>query len=101
MTANAPLRVCHAIVQGRVQGVGFRWFARERARRLGLRGWVQNRVDGSVEIQASGPSAAVAQFLVDLSVGPKGASVSAVNEQAEATNDVSEMSLPFPFSIHR
>ena len=65
-------------VRGIVQGVGFRWFVRERARRLGLAGWVRNREDGSVEIAASGNDAAVAEFLGVLERGPDGARVDAV-----------------------
>ena len=45
------------VISGRVQGVGFRWFVRVQARRLGLAGWVANAPDGSVEIAASGEQA--------------------------------------------
>ncbi|MCU0611092.1 MAG: acylphosphatase [Candidatus Eisenbacteria bacterium] len=48
------------IVRGRVQGVGFRWFAFRRARSLGLAGWVRNDDDGSVQIEAQGESEALA-----------------------------------------
>ena len=58
-----------------MQGVGFRWFAREGARRLGLAGWVRNRVDGSVEVAASGPAEVVERFLAELRRGPSGARV--------------------------
>jgi len=39
----------HVVVHGGVQGVGFRWFAREEAARLGITGWIRNRDDGTVE----------------------------------------------------
>ncbi len=48
------------IVTGRVQGVGFRYHAREEATRLGLVGWARNRADGSVQIVAEGERAALA-----------------------------------------
>ena len=44
-------------VFGRVQGVAFRWYAREKARELGLTGWVRNRPDGSVRLVAEGDRA--------------------------------------------
>jgi len=73
--------VLHVAVRGRVQGVGFRWFARERARALGLTGWVRNRDDGSVEVLALGDEASLREFRGLLENGPAGASVSAVEDQ--------------------
>ena len=52
-----------AIVHGRVQGVGFRYSARQQAAALGLSGWVRNCWDGTVEVEAEGPADIVAQFL--------------------------------------
>ena len=46
--------VCHYIVKGRVQGVGFRWFVQREAYEIGLRGWVRNTSDGDVEVLAAG-----------------------------------------------
>ena len=71
----------HAIVQGSVQGVFFRDSTRIQAQRLALAGWVRNRPDGSVEVLAQGPRAALEQLLEYLRHGPPAATVSGV--QAE------------------
>lgn len=71
----------YVAVRGRVQGVGFRWFVRERARRLGLIGWVRNRDDGSVEVLAIGDQASLLELRSLLGDGPSGASVIAVEDQ--------------------
>jgi acylphosphatase len=63
------------VVRGEVQGVGFRDHVQRSAEGLGLRGWVRNRSDGSVECVAQGPRAAVEQLLAQLQRGPAGASV--------------------------
>ncbi len=67
-----------ATVTGRVQGVGFRWFARDRAMALGLSGWVRNRADGSLEVLAEGPAEALEAFEAALRLGPPGATVGSV-----------------------
>jgi acylphosphatase len=64
-----------AEIFGDVQGVGFRFFAERQARRLGLDGYVRNRYDGAVEVEAEGPSTALEQFLSDLRHGPRMARV--------------------------
>jgi acylphosphatase len=70
----------HVRVRGVVQGVGFRWFVRERARRLGLSGWVRNLPDGSVEVMAAGDPAQIDLLRGELLRGPSGASVEALEE---------------------
>ncbi|MEL4317690.1 acylphosphatase [Leifsonia sp. YIM 134122] len=76
----------HVVVHGGVQGVGFRWFAREEAARLGVSGWIRNRDDGTVEAVVEGADAAVDAMLAWLRVGPPEASVTAVDvTHADAT----------------
>lgn len=64
-----------AIVHGRVQGVNFRYYTRQRARELGLTGYVRNLWDGTVEVVAEGPPAALARLLDFLHRGPPAAIV--------------------------
>lgn len=65
-------------VMGRVQGVGFRYFARSEARRRDLVGWVRNDRDGSVSIVAEGARAGLESFVAALRSGPAGARVADV-----------------------
>jgi acylphosphatase len=69
----------HLIVQGIVQGVGFRYHTQNEATRLGVTGYVKNLPDGTVEIVAEGASPAVAQFLDWAKQGPPPAHVKQVN----------------------
>jgi acylphosphatase len=69
------------IVRGVVQGVGFRMYTKWEADRLGLRGYVRNRPDGSVEIVAEGNAAAVDRLIAWAKHGPPAAAV----EDVEAT----------------
>jgi len=62
-------------VAGRVQGVGFRYFAHEVARRLQVVGYVVNQRDGSVRAYAEGPRAVLESFLRQIKRGPAGACV--------------------------
>jgi acylphosphatase len=66
------------LVTGRVQGVGFRWWTVGKAQRLGLRGWVRNRRDGSVEIHAIGPADKLEALALACEAGPAVARVEAV-----------------------
>jgi acylphosphatase len=64
-----------AEIFGDVQGVGFRYFAQSHARRLGLDGYVRNRYDGAVEVEAEGDASSLEQFLDTLRKGPRVARV--------------------------
>ena len=84
-------------ITGRVQGVGFRWFVREEARRLGLSGWVTNLDSGHVEVAAGGEASSLSRLRTALAVGPSGASVSSVSDIDDDSDEV----LPYPFAIRR
>jgi acylphosphatase len=72
-------------VHGRVQGVWFRGWTVDQARALGLRGWVRNRTDGSVEMLVSGDEEAVKTMIALCNRGPSAARVEHVDvEEAEA-----------------
>lgn len=68
----------HAIVRGRVQGVNFRYHTTRTARRLGIRGWVANRADGSVETVAEGDRSDLEAFEEFLHRGSPAAEVASV-----------------------
>jgi acylphosphatase len=78
-----------------VQGVGFRWFARQLGRRLNLAGWVRNRDDGSVELAADGSERELFEFINEIQAGPPGAQVDEVRRLPVD----SLAALPRPFTI--
>ena len=69
------VRRLYVRVGGRVQGVGFRYFTRREARRLGLAGYVRNRPDGDVEMEAEGPAGQVDALAEAVRRGPPGSRV--------------------------
>lgn len=64
------MKAVQARVSGRVQGVSFRWYAQEEARRLGVVGWVRNELDGSVLLHAEGEDADVDALVAWCHEGP-------------------------------
>jgi acylphosphatase len=72
--------VCHFLVRGRVQGVGFRWFVQREAAALELSGWVRNTEDGHVEVVAKGDPPSLDALRQTLRRGPRGSRVDAVIE---------------------
>jgi acylphosphatase len=73
------MRTVRVIVRGLVQGVGFRYYAWQRAEHLGLAGTVRNLRDGRVEVVAQGPEHAIAAYLEELRRGPTGSHVAALD----------------------
>lgn len=82
------------VVSGRVQGVGFRYFALDAARREGLHGYVANRPDGRVEAEAEGGDDALDRFEMALRRGPAAARVDQVT-----VDDVGPRGLDTEFEI--
>jgi acylphosphatase len=76
--AKRSIERLHASVFGRVQGVSFRFYTHDAAVELDLTGWVANCYDGSVEVVAEGPRAALDQLLAYLHQGPSMARVDQV-----------------------
>ena len=76
MSAPRPLTRRHIIVRGVVQGVGYRWFVKELAESMSLAGWVLNREDGSVELEAEGTKGSLDEFESRLRTGNPSARVS-------------------------
>jgi acylphosphatase len=71
--------VTHVSIRGRVQGVSYRAWTADEARRRGLEGWVRNRRDGSVEAVFAGAENIVADMLAACRLGPSSARVDAVD----------------------
>lgn len=71
------MRRVQVVVEGIVQGVGYRWSAQQAARRIGVAGWVRNRHDGGVEAEVEGTAAQVDEMLAWMASGPRGAQVRA------------------------
>jgi len=84
----------HAVVHGDVQGVGFRYFVQRKARQLGLRGWVRNNDDGTVELVAEGGRDELEQLKRALQEGPRMARVDRVETQwSNGTGNLSAFEL--------
>lgn len=84
----------HAIIEGRVQGVGFRYFVLEQAVNFDLTGWVRNRVRGEVEVYAEGKKETLDLFVSQLERGPGMACVSNITvEWLPAAGDHAKFSI--------
>ena len=81
------MMVLHFLIQGRVQGVGFRWFVHREASELALRGWVRNTEDGDVEVVAAGEPEDLAELRASLRRGPRGSRVDRLIEHTLADSE--------------
>ncbi len=87
MTTGETIKAVMVRIEGRVQGVFFRGWTVDEANRRGLRGWVRNRHDGSVEALFAGPRTAVDDMVGLCSKGPPAARVTAVSTKAAEVPD--------------
>jgi acylphosphatase len=92
LPADAPL---HLTIHGRVQGVGFRESLILEADRLGVRGWVRNRMDGTVEAVIEGSARACAALRAWAERGPPPARVTRVDARAATAAEVSAIGRGF------
>ncbi len=83
----APLVARQFLISGRVQGVGYRYFAEREANTLGVRGYVKNLLDGRVEAYAVGDERTLREFKKKLMLGPRSAVVTHVQEAEEPICD--------------
>lgn len=88
--------VIHFLIQGRVQGVGFRWFVQREASEIGLRGWVRNTEDGDVEVVSAGDAEDLAELRASLKRGPRGSRVDRVIEHPLQDSEARDLG---PFRI--
>ena len=87
MSAPAAERTVRMVISGRVQGVSFRYFTRQVARRLGLVGWVRNLPSGQVEVRVRGTEPDLELLRQELRQGPPAARVDDLSEAELAAGD--------------
>ncbi len=88
------LRHVHLTVHGKVQGVWFRASTKETAENLGVKGWVRNLPDNSVEIDAQGETDILEQFIRWCREGPPGARVTNIDiQELEAVNSMQDFKI--------
>ena len=84
--------VLHFLNQGRVQGVGFRWYVHREASELDLRGWVRNTEDGDVEVVVHGDEGDLNELRASLRRGPRGSRVDRIVEHFLADTEAADLS---------
>jgi acylphosphatase len=96
---NAPTAIRRAVVRGRVQGGSVRAGAADEALGRGLKGWVRNRRDGSVEALFVGPPDAVADMIEAAHQGPPAARVAAVDVVEGSPDELDQRNAGERFSV--
>jgi acylphosphatase len=86
-TSAPAVRQVHVFVRGKVQGVGFRAFTKERADEVEVKGWVKNLLDGRVEAVMQGRSDAIEKVLQGVRKGPRSSRVDGVEVKDEAIGE--------------
>ena len=82
--SSAPaIRQVHLFISGKVQGVGFRAFTKQRADELGVKGWVKNLLDGRVEAVMQGAPDSIEKLLATVRKGPRSSRVEGVEVKDE------------------
>ncbi|MDX1582533.1 MAG: acylphosphatase [Thermoanaerobaculia bacterium] len=71
-------------IHGKVQGVGYRFFATRVARRLGLKGWIRNLRDGTVDAAVEGESDSIDEWIEEIREGPRYAEVTKIDQESKA-----------------
>lgn len=97
--ASEQHEIKRLMIQGVVQKIGFRAWTERRALKLGLHGWVRNRLDGSVEIVVAGPGPRVAQLIDLCRSGPPLARVDAVAIEDASERDLGQRRAGEAFSL--
>jgi acylphosphatase len=91
--------ICHVVVRGRVQGVGYRAFVEDEALARGLEGWVRNRRDGTVEAVFKGDEEVVADMVEACRRGPFAARVDELDQRDGADADLTSRQSGEAFSV--
>ena len=97
--AIEPHEIKRLTIRGIVQKIGFRMWTERKALRLGLDGWVRNRLDGSVEIVIAGAPSAVAQLIEHCRSGPPLARVDSIEVEEASEQDLSSRRPGEAFSL--
>jgi acylphosphatase len=84
----AAIKARRFLISGRVQGVGYRYFAQRSAHAVGVTGWARNLDDGRVEVHANGTQESLEDFEARLRMGPRFADVRTVEVREEAVLDL-------------